>query len=55
MDAEPDQLKRIADDLDKVTVLFEQLDERLAPQPRITGTVYLSGRWKLRAGTMYGR
>lgn len=51
------ELKQIADNLDKIAVLFSRLDNRFAPEPapRTAVPSYLSGRWKLRDGWMYGR
>lgn len=53
MDAE---LKRIGDELEVIGALIRRLDDRVAPAPHAgPPVVYLSGRWKLRDGTMYGR
>ena len=51
-----DYERGIVEALDNIANICDRIDKHLTPAPRTTGPVqYLSGRWKLRDGTMYGR
>lgn len=54
MDAE---LQAMADALDRIDGRLLVIDQAIppAPPPRRGTVVYMSGRWKMRDGTMHGR
>lgn len=52
MDAE---LQAIADTLADIDLRLKELEQATVPAPRTGALVYLSGRWKLRDGEMYGK
>lgn len=50
------ELQEIADALNRIDGRLQVIDQAVTPAPRLTTVpAYLSGRWKLRDGTMYGR
>ena len=53
-----DYERGIAEALDRIAIICDRIDQHITPpppQPRTGTLAYLSGRWKLRDGTMYGR
>lgn len=49
------ELKQIADTLADIDIQLKALEQASTPAPRTGTLVYLSGRWKLRNGWMYGQ
>lgn len=49
------ELQEIADTLADIDSQLKALEQAANPAPRTGTLVYLSGRWKLRDGGMYGR